>query len=267
MRIMIIIVSVLLIVLTSCKKNGNTTTGQNPSLLKIHSSSLTLNGSISDVDSFSIKYDGKWAISSNPTTVSWFQLNSTTGTGNGKIHITTKENNKTGSPRVATIIITPDGNSAFSVNIQVAQLAEKQWSQLAVFPGVGRRFATNFVVGNKFYVGLGSGIKNNNEQNLQDLYEYDPVIGTWNQKTDFPGGPTEFSIGFSINGKGYVGLGGNVSCSVNGCTGTNFKDLWEYNQGGDSWTKIASFDFLETNETAGTKVFVIGNNAYFFSGK
>jgi len=43
--------------------------------------------------------------------------------------------------------------------------------------------------------------------NVKDFWEYDPVANTWTQKADFGGTTRQRAVGFSIGGKGYIGLG------------------------------------------------------------
>jgi gliding motility-associated-like protein len=56
---------------------------------------------------------------------------------------------------------------------------------------------------------------------------------TWNQRASF-GSLRTMGIGFSINGKGYMGLGQNAS-------GTKIYDFWEYNPANNTWTQKANY--------------------------
>lgn len=63
-----------------------------------------------------------------------------------------------------------------------------------------------FTLENKGYVGTGRG--NNNLH--ADFYMYDPTQGdkgTWIPKSEFPDGPIYQSVGFAMNGKGYLVTG------------------------------------------------------------
>lgn len=55
---------------------------------------------------------------------------------------------------------------------------------------------------------------------------------SWVKKADFAGFKREQAVGFSINGKGYIGTGVDTSETV-------LKDLWEYDPSLDSWTQRA----------------------------
>ena len=59
----------------------------------------------------------------------------------------------------------------------------------------------------------------------------------WCQKADFPKSVRRNTVGFSLDGKGYVCLGGNNTSSTSG----HFKDLEMYDPATDSWTSKAKF--------------------------
>lgn len=80
------------------------------------------------------------------------------------------------------------------------------WTQKSSMPasavtGVG------FAVGAKGYIACG-----NNGANLNDLWEFDPVLATWTQRSSLPAGVRVFAAAFSIGPHGYVvgGIGGQV---------------------------------------------------------
>ncbi|MEM6262034.1 MAG: kelch repeat-containing protein, partial [Bacteroidota bacterium] len=58
-------------------------------------------------------------------------------------------------------------------------------------------------------------------------------IGVWSEVANFPGGARAYAVGFSINGKGYVGTGVDNTSS--------YKDFWEYDPTTDTWTQKANF--------------------------
>ncbi|HNW70240.1 MAG TPA: kelch repeat-containing protein [Bacteroidales bacterium] len=80
--------------------------------------------------------------------------------------------------------------------------------------------------------------------------------GYWTQKADFGGTQKYWAVGFSINGKGYAGLGRGDGFS-------NSSDLWEYNPVTNAWTQKTSFP---GGARYSSHVFVINNKAYFVSG-
>lgn len=80
--------------------------------------------------------------------------------------------------------------------------------------------------------------------------------GFWTQKANFGGVSRYWAIGFSINGKGYAGLGRGVGF-------TNSSDIWEYEPTSNTWTQKASFPGPARYSSS---VFVLNNKAYFCSG-
>jgi N-acetylneuraminic acid mutarotase len=65
-----------------------------------------------------------------------------------------------------------------------------------------RSAAAAFVIDGKGYLAVGQ-----NGGYLTNVWEYDPVADTWLEKTSFQGTTREGAIGFSLNNRGYVGLG------------------------------------------------------------
>ena len=67
-----------------------------------------------------------------------------------------------------------------------------------------------------------------------ELYCYN---NGWIEKAKFPGKERYQAISFSINGKGYIGLGNTISYGY----GEILSDLWEYNPINDSWAQKADY--------------------------
>lgn len=59
---------------------------------------------------------------------------------------------------------------------------------------------------------------------------YDPVLNKWIQKADFPGTTRYYSTAFSIDNKGFVGLGM--------VDGVYFNDFWVYDEPTNKWSQI-----------------------------
>lgn len=76
---------------------------------------------------------------------------------------------------------------------------------------------------------------------------------SWTQKANFGGIARAYAVGFVVNGKGYIGTGGNQWSS---------KDFWEYNTSSDSWTQTDSLP-VATNDGVG---FAINGKGYSGSG-
>ena len=63
--------------------------------------------------------------------------------------------------------------------------------------------------------------------------EFLPLYGKWEEVASFPGVGRNFAINFTINGKGYVGLGFS--------NGQYHNDMWVYDPNNDSWTQLKDF--------------------------
>jgi len=124
-----------------------------------------------------------------------------------------------------------------------------------------RREAYSFVIGNKAYLGGGDGFVfgPNSTTNIafNDLWEYDPATNSWITKANIPSVGKDFSIGVSINNKGYAGLGCNVDQTI------NQKDFWEYDPISNTWAAKANFP---TNFTVDAAAFVLNSTLYVAGG-
>ena len=119
------------------------------------------------------------------------------------------------------------------------------WSQMMTIPASTRRNAVGVTIGDKGYVGLGADSSLSSSGSiLADWWEYDPSLNSWTQKANYPGGidvngstgiqGVYFATAFSIGTKGYI-CGGKMGSDFYGT------DLWEYDQGTDTWTRLADF--------------------------
>ncbi|HQW00510.1 MAG TPA: kelch repeat-containing protein, partial [Bacteroidia bacterium] len=79
---------------------------------------------------------------------------------------------------------------------------------------------------------------------------------SWLQLPDFPGGNRFAVASFSLNGKGYIGLG--VDSLVQG-----YSDLYEYDASNNQWTQKASLPGVGRWACG---VFTIGDKAYIACG-
>jgi hypothetical protein len=131
--------------------------------------------------------------------------------------------------------------------------ANDVWTRKADFPGVPRRGAVGFSMGNKGYTGLGAGTVGTG---LKDWWQYDPATDKWSRKTDYSldADVSYYSIGgFVINDKIFV-----VSTGLSGS-----KAMLEYSWANDVWVKKADFPgkFL-----LGPSSFTLGSKGYLAGG-
>lgn len=133
------------------------------------------------------------------------------------------------------------------------------WVSRSSFDGPNRSEAVSFTIGNFGYLTGGwDGIRR-----YADLWQFDPSgNGSWTQLASMPatnrqGGNTARSsaVGFSVNGKGYVGTGYD---------GYNFmNDFWEFDPLVDSFIQKADFKGGPRFEAV---AFGIGNYGYITTG-
>jgi N-acetylneuraminic acid mutarotase len=139
--------------------------------------------------------------------------------------------------------------------------AADQWTPKADFPGAGRFLPAAFVIGTRGYLGTGM-LGGPPFLSATDFWEYDPVADLWTRKAEFPGAARGYSLGFSINGRGVLGLG-MTYIDPAGAVMTLVRDLWEYLPATDTWT--ARPDFTGTPRTM-TIGFTIGTSLYIGGG-
>lgn len=115
------------------------------------------------------------------------------------------------------------------------------WTQKANTPGYSRYNSASFAVADNIYFGTGISIIikfNPGTSQISwvpfmnsDWWEYNTIQNTWTQKTSFGGGTRQYTRGFVIGNKIYLGLG-----SSGYFTGIK-SDLWSYDPFADSWTQ------------------------------
>ena len=134
------------------------------------------------------------------------------------------------------------------------------WSQKADFPGGKRGFAVGFTIDGKGYMGTGRDYINTSTSTwYKDFWQYDPATDQWTKKADFGGSARYGAVGFSVNGKGYIGTGRDDKGDNN--------DMWEYRPATDQWTQVANLmDGQLALRRYQSVAFVIGNKAYVGTG-
>lgn len=91
-------------------------------------------------------------------------------------------------------------------------------------------FNAAFAIGNYGYIA--TGVERTNE--IASTWQYDPSSDSWNQVSDFPGAVRESAVSFTLNGKGYVGLGQSLYTTV-------FSDFYAYDPSADQWSAVTDF--------------------------
>lgn len=128
------------------------------------------------------------------------------------------------------------------------------WVQKANFSGTPRDQPVYFTIGDKGYVGTGN-IDAFQAINTKEFYEYNATKDVWTKKANFLGSARCRSVGFSINGKGYIGGGEDNSI-------TKQNDFYEYDSDTDQWSKKASLP----NAIARARGFSFNNLGYTVGG-
>lgn len=131
-----------------------------------------------------------------------------------------------------------------------------KWEKTEPFPADARLAPAAFSIGTKGYVGTGMNGSESMPQGTNDFWEFDADKNAWTQKSAFPGGLRYGAVGFSIGGKGYIGLGANKS--------TRYTDLWEYNPASNKWAKKADFP---SDGRVDAACFTIGSEAFVLLGQ
>lgn len=108
-----------------------------------------------------------------------------------------------------------------------------------------------FSINGKGYVTGG----NNLGTGLNDLWEYDPILDVWSQKSNFPGTGRWAGAGFAISGKGYITTGTNIPVYLN--------DTYEYDPITNTWATKAPFPAIARQDCFG---FTANNFGYVFGG-
>ena len=136
--------------------------------------------------------------------------------------------------------------------------ATNLWTRKADFPGFFSEGQLSFSIGTKGYIGTENHWKTNDPAN--EFWEYDPATNVWTQKATIPTTPARVSaVAFSIGTKGYIGLG----IKDEGSTDSYYKDLWEWDQATNVWTKKADFP---GTIGCGAVGFSIGSKGYIGTG-
>lgn len=135
------------------------------------------------------------------------------------------------------------GGYSYSASFYKYDTRNNNWTQINNYPGPGRCADVSFVINGKGYIGggLNSLIGNYGNNNpLNDFYVYDPSTGQWDSIARCPAkGIGVNAVAFAVNGKGYVGTGGNFPPGSQ--TWVPQQDFWQYDPTTNTWDSIAPY--------------------------
>ncbi len=164
----------------------------------------------------------------SPTTNTWTQITDFPGTG------------RRGAVGFSIGAYGYVGTGTSSDDMYRYDPSSNSWTQVASVPGGDRESAVGFELNGFGY--LGTGFAYNFAWSSTDFYKYNPSTDQWTPIADVGIDPIDGPIprmeasAFSVNGKGYVLTGDNIS------SGDNYKDMWELDPATDTWTRIDDFE-------------------------
>lgn len=127
------------------------------------------------------------------------------------------------------------------------------WSQKADFPGGVRASATGFAINGIVYVGTGSHTPGDVDWVwYNDLWAFDPVDNTWTEKAGFGERGRHAAVGFSINGKGYIGTG--TYRRIRWESASYYNDFWEYDPVADAWERQVDIPTVGRTSAVGLSI-------------
>jgi len=92
------------------------------------------------------------------------------------------------------------------------------------------------------------------------LWAYDPQADTWTRRADLPAAGRYRAVGFSLDGKGYLGTG--IQSASPG-RAVVLRDMWEYDPSTNAWTRLSDF----SGPARGAAVsFVLGTRVFIGTG-
>lgn len=129
------------------------------------------------------------------------------------------------------------------------------WEGIADYPGggdTGLYHATAFSIQDKGYVACG---KIGSNAYISEMWQYNPELDQWTEKTPFSGGERYQLTSFVVNEKAYVGFGTDHDVYR--------KDLHVYDPVSNTWETLPDFPGSERAKPSG---FSIGNKGFIVFG-
>ncbi|MEM1407489.1 MAG: IPT/TIG domain-containing protein [Bacteroidota bacterium] len=128
-----------------------------------------------------------------------------------------------------------------------------QWTQMNDFAGGIRAGASGFVIDGVAY--LGQGLDRDLNDFYNDLWRYSEETDTWIEMSS----PTQstgiqYGVGFSLNGKGYIGLGRTIG---------SVTTFYQYTPETNSWRVVSD---LPADPRVFTRAFVANDKVYLMYG-
>ena len=243
---------------TWVRKNDIGQSNYNVLLPRFQAISFTINGKVYIGCGMDLTYDyfnDMWEY--DPATGAWTQIASAPQAVGGAVAFTI---DSLGYMGTGYNYLRSSSTYLYYNNFYAYSPATNTWTQKANFPGTQRGNAVGFTIGHKGYIGTGgqSNYSNSGAPVYRDFYEYNPASDTWTEKDSLGGSARQCAVGFSSNGKGYIGTG---VTDLN--TGAGMSDLWEYDTTANTWTQKAAFSGgARFNATA----MATGSAAYLSSG-
>ncbi len=133
------------------------------------------------------------------------------------------------------------------------------WMVKKDFKGIARSQAVAFSIGNLGYVG--TGYNYNRDERLKDFWAYNPDEDNWQQIASLDAGgrakARSGAVAFSVNEKGYVGLGKNEDSMLG--------DFWVYDPANNTWDTLNAVN-QGPSARYGAVAFAINNIGYVGTG-
>lgn len=140
--------------------------------------------------------------------------------------------------------------------------ANDAWTQRADFPGQRRVNAVGFSLGGHGYVATGADFDQVGEQNdLVDVWAYDPLTDQWQQRADVPGLPRSQAMGCATAQRAFVG-GGQHSPEPGTMTGVG--TYWSYDPDLDGWSALPPLP--DSPDRSGARAFALGHTFFVLGG-